>query len=379
MVEGCDITNDMDQFNLPIVSSRKILGIKAKMLKKHLFYFDFLNNPEAFQRALAQDKDIVLTRLDYSKPESEIEETLRIAHGYQIRGNWRDVPDQYRGHKALIERCPNLLAISTGGAGYDTIHVDDCTQAGVLAVNQAGMNAEAVAEHAVGMMLCLTKKIAQVNQALRRDRDWVRRDYMNNDIFGKTLGIVGLGQIGARVAEMCKLAFGMEIIAYHPRITAEEGARRGAQLVSFDELLVQADFVLVSCGLNDETRGMFSTDAFARMKPTAYFVTIGRGGIHDEEALANALTENELAGAGLDVWMEEPPPLGHPLLEFDNVLASPHIAAITPESALKGMTGAGEQWRTILSGQRPPRLINSDVWPAYRERFERIMGFPAAD
>ena len=123
-------------------------------------------------------------------PRSAIEAVLREAHGYQIRGNWRDVPDKYRGHSALIARCPNLLAISTGGAGYDTIHVDDCTKAGVLAVNQAGMNAEAVSEHAVAMMLSLTKKIAQVNQALRRDRDWVRRDFMNNDIFGKTLGIV---------------------------------------------------------------------------------------------------------------------------------------------------------------------------------------------
>ncbi|NKB58485.1 MAG: 3-phosphoglycerate dehydrogenase [Alphaproteobacteria bacterium] len=349
------------------------------MPEKHVFYFDFLTNPEAFEQTLTQDGDIVLTRLDQAMPVGEIEKTLQKTHGYQIRGNWRDVRDEFRGHAEFIARCPNLLAISTGGAGYDTIHVDDCTKAGVLAVNQAGMNAEAVAEHAVGMMLCLTKKIAQVNQALRRDRNWVRRDYMNNDIFGKTLGIVGLGQIGARVAEMCKLAFGMEAIAYHPRISAEEGARRGARLVSFDELLAQSDFVLVACGLNDETRGMFSTEAFARMKPTAYFVTIGRGGIHDEDALAKALTANELAGAGLDVWIEEPPPLGHPLLEFDNVLASPHIAAITPESALKGMTAAGEQWRTIFSGGKPPRLVNTEAWPAYRERFERIMGFPAAD
>ncbi len=349
------------------------------MSKKNIFYFDFLTNPEAFEKTLTQDGNIGLTRLEHSMPETKIEETLKRAHGYQIRGNWRDVPDAYRGHVDLIARCPNLLAISTGGAGYDTIHVDDCTNAGILVVNQAGMNAEAVSEHAVGMMLCLTKKIAQVNQALRRDRDWVRRDYINNDIFGKRLGIVGLGQIGARVAEICKLAFGMDVIAYHPRINKEEAERRGARLVSFDELLVQSDFVLVACGLNDETRGMFDEKAFARMKSTAYFITIGRGGIHDEAALAKALTENQIAGAGLDVWMEEPPPLGHPLLDFDNVLASPHIAAITPESALKAMTGAAEQWRTILSGKRPPRLANPAVWPAYKERFERIMGTPVVE
>jgi len=165
----------------------------------------------------------------------------------------------------------------------------------------------------------------------------------------------------------------------HPRLTADQAAERGAELVAFETALEQSDFVLVACGLNDETRGMFGAEAFARMKPTAYFITIGRGGIHDEAALAGALSEGQLAGAGLDVWIEEPPPLDHPLLKFDNVFASPHIAAITPESALKAMTEAGHQWRLILSGRRPPRLANPDAWPAFRERYERIMGRLAED
>ncbi len=349
------------------------------MPKKHVFYFDFLTDPQAFEDTLTRDGDIELTRLEQTMPDAEIDAVLQRATGYQIRGNWRDVRDAYRGHSALIERCPNLLAMSTGGAGYDTIHVADCTEAGVLVVNQAGMNAEAVSEHAVGMMLSLTKKIAQVNQALRRDRDWVRRDFMNNDIFGKTLGIVGLGQIGARVSEICRVAFGMKVLAAHPRLTSEQAAERGAELVRFDDLLERSDFILVACGLNDETRGMFGAAAFEKMKETAYFITIGRGGIHDEAALATALSEGQLAGAGLDVWIEEPPPLDHPLLKFDNVFASPHIAAITPESALKGMTAAAEQWRTILSGGRPPRLANPQVWPVYKERFKRIMGRAVTD
>jgi len=349
------------------------------MMRKQVFYFNFLTNPQAFEKTLTQDGDIGLTKLTHDMPDTEIDAVLQRAHGYQIRGNWRDVPDDYRGHAALIERCPSLLAISTGGAGYDTIHVDDCTAAGVLAVSQAGMNAEAVAEHAVGMMLSLTKKIAQVNQALRRDRDWVRRDYINNDIYGKTLGIVGLGQIGTRVAEICRLAFGMTILAVHPRLTVEQAAKRGAKLVSLESALEYSDFLLVSCGLNDETRGLFGAGEFERMKPTAYFVTIGRGGIHDEVALADALADGQLAGAGLDVWIDEPPPLDHPLLKFDNVFASPHIAAITPESALKAMTEAANQWRLILSGRRPPRLANPEAWPAFKERFQRIMGTPVEE
>jgi D-3-phosphoglycerate dehydrogenase len=377
MVARREIQSDQHEFEKHHTS--ELRRKRKHMTKKHVFYFDFLTNPRAFKDTLTAGGEIELTRLEQTMPDAKIEAVLRRATGYQIRGNWRDVLDQYRGHTALIERCPNLLAMSTGGAGYDTIHIDDCTKAGVLAVNQAGMNAEAVSEHAVGMMLSLTKKIAQVNQALRRDRDWVRRDFMNNDIFGKTLGIVGLGQIGARVSEICRLAFGMKVLAVHPRLTAEQATERGAELVVFDDLLERSDFVLVACGLNDETRGMFGADAFAKMKETAYFITIGRGGIHDEAALATALSKGQLAGAGLDVWMEEPPPLDHPLLKFDNVFASPHIAAITPESALKGMTAAAEQWRTILSGRRPPRLANPQVWPAYQERFERIMGRPVTD
>jgi D-3-phosphoglycerate dehydrogenase len=114
------------------------------------------------------------------------------------------------------------------------------------------------------------------------------------------------------------------------------------------------------------------------MKPSAYFITIGRGGIHDEDALARALSAGEVAGAGLDVWMQEPPPHDHPLLGFENVLASPHIAALTHESAQKAMTGAAAQWRQILNGEFPPRCVNPTVWPQYAKRFEAIMGRPAA-
>ena len=198
---------------------------------------------------------------------------------------------------------------------------------------------------------------------------------LNNDIFGKTLGVVGLGQIGTRVAEICSTAFRMEVLATHPRITADQAAERHARLVELPELLEKADFVLVACGLSDETRGMFGAAEFAAMKQSAYFITIGRGGIHDEDALAKALTASELAGAGLDVWMQEPPPIDHPLLKFENVLASPHIAAVTDESAQKAMTGAAEQWREILAGQVPTRFINPRVWPDYAKRFEAIMGF----
>ncbi|MBL4720069.1 MAG: hydroxyacid dehydrogenase [Alphaproteobacteria bacterium] len=346
------------------------------MMKK-VCYFERVLDPTLFKQIITQDGDIELSRIDRDMPDSDVDPILSEVIGFHTRGGRILVPENYVIDAAFLARCPKLLAVCTGGAGYDSIVVEDCTNAGILIANQAGLNAEAVAEHALGMMLCLTKQIAQVNAALRRDPDLDRFDYRNSDIFGKTLGIVGLGQIGALVAKICKSAFGMTILATHPRIPPEEAEKRHARLVELPELLEQSDFVLVACGLNDETRGMFGAAEFAAMKQSAYFITIGRGGIHDEDALAKALEAEQIAGAGLDVWMQEPPPIDHPLLKFENVLASPHIAALTHESAQKAMTGAAIQWRQILNGQFPPRCVNPDVWPHFAERYEAAMGQPA--
>ncbi len=346
---------------------------------KYVTYFERLLDPDLFERILTQDGDIELSRVHRDMPESEIKAALSNIYGYHTRGGSQLVPERFRIDRDFIADCPKLLTVCTGGAGYDAINVDDCTDAGILVANQAGLNAEAVAEHAVAMMLCLTKQIAQVNMAMRRDPELDRFAFRNSDIFGKTVGIVGLGQIGMRVAEICKTAFNMEIIATHPRLTPAQAEGRGARLVDLPDLLEAADFVLVSCGLSDETRGMFGMAEFQRMKPNAYFITIGRGGIHDEDALAQALEAGELAGAGLDVWMQEPPPVDHPLLKFENVLASPHIAAVTDESARKAMTGAAEQWRQIFKGEFPPRCVNPAVWPKFAERFESVMGFPVQE
>jgi len=345
---------------------------------KQVCYFERLLDAALFARTLTQDGDIALTRIDREMNDTAVTDALAMVHGYHTRGSRSLIPAHFVIDRDFIARCPNLLAVCTGGAGYDSIDVEDCSEAGILVANQAGLNAQAVAEHAVAMMLCLTKKIAQVNQALRRDPDLDRFAYRNDDIFGQTLGVVGLGHIGARVAEICQTAFGMTVLATHPRLNPDQAAQRNATLVAFPELLEKADFVLVSCGLNDETRGMFGAAEFARMKPSAYFITIGRGGIHDEDALARALQAGQLAGAGLDVWRQEPPPIDHPLLAFDNVLASPHIAALTQQSAQKAMKGAAIQWRQILNGEFPPRCVNPNVWPKFAERFEAIMGRPAS-
>jgi D-3-phosphoglycerate dehydrogenase len=155
-------------------------------------------------------------------------------------------------------------------------------------------------------------------------------------------------------------------------------AARGGEKVDLDELLSRSDYVSVSCPLTRESRGMLGAREFALMQPHAYFITTARGFIHDEAALLEALRNKSIAGAGLDVWSKEPPPPDHPLLQFDNVLASPHTAGVTKEARENMGRIAAEQMLDALDGKRPPRIINPEVWGDYARRFERTFGFAPA-
>ena len=255
-------------------------------------------------------------------------------------------------------------------------NLEDCTRAGVAVVNQAGGNKEGVAEHVMAMLLSLSKRLMLADHAMRRGGDYDRREFMGDDVTGRTIGIVGLGNVGSRVAELCRGLFRMRVLAYDPYLTAETMAARGAEKIDvLEDMLRRADYVSINCPHTKETRGMIGARQYAVMQPHAYFITTARGGIHDEDALAEALRAKIIAGAGLDVWEDEPPPHDHPLLKFDNVLVSPHTAGITRQSRENIAKIAAEQLMGILDGRRPPRLLNPEVWPAYCERFERIMGF----
>jgi D-3-phosphoglycerate dehydrogenase len=202
-----------------------------------------------------------------------------------------------------------------------------------------------------------------------------RNDFMGHDAIGRTIGIIGLGNVGTRVAELCRLLFRMRVLAYDPYLTAEQVAARGAEKMELGALLAQADFVSLNCPRNRETLGLMGAAQFAAMRPNAYFITTARGGIHDEAALADALRERRLAGAGLDVWAHEPPAHDHPLMGFDTVILSPHTAGVTVEARVNMATIAAEQLLGVLDGRRPPRLLNPEAWPAFAARFERILGF----
>ncbi len=167
----------------------------------------------------------------------------------------------------------------------------------------------------------------------------------------------------------------MRVLAYDPYLDAEEMRTRGAAKVELDELLKGADFVSINCPLTEETRGMIGAREYALMRPHAYFITTARGFIHDENALAQALRDKKIAGAGLDVWGKEPPPADHPLLQFDNVLVSAHTAGVTREARVNMARIAAEQVLDALDGKPVKRIVNPLVWPDYAKRFERTFGF----
>ena len=342
---------------------------------KRVFY---VNNVAAqvYLDILAQRPDIKIDKLVNESPESEVEPVLLGAHAYQIGSSRQELVMRLQGYTPLLTRCPDLLVLSTNGAGFDTVSLADATAAGVAVVNQAGGNKEGVAEHVMAMMLGLSKRIVMSGHAMRSGIAYQRQDFMGDDVQGRTIGIIGLGHVGSRVAELCRGLFQMRVVAYDPYQTAEQIAAKGAEkTATLEALLRTVDYVSVNCPHTAETRGMLGAAQFAMMQNHAYFITTARGGIHDENALAKALTAKQIAGAGLDVWEDEPPAADHPLLGFDNVLVSPHTAGITRQSRHNIARIAAEQMLNILDGKKPPRLLNPEVWVVYSDRFARILGF----
>jgi D-3-phosphoglycerate dehydrogenase / 2-oxoglutarate reductase len=342
---------------------------------KRVLFFERLQDP-IWTEMLTAHNDIVIDKRKFTAPEAENYAALAKAHAYQVTSTRDEVPAIFQVHDDLLGRCPRLLLVCTYGAGYDTVDLEACTRAGVVAVNQAGANKEAVAEHALSMMIAVYKRIGEQDRIMRRTHDFTRAGLMGRNIQGKTLGIIGLGHIGTRMAELCGKLFEMPVLAYDPYLTEQQFRERGARKVSLETLLRQSDIVSIHCPLSQETRGMLGAGEFAMMKRQSILVATSRGGIHDEAALNEALESGHLAGAGLDVWEREPPPLEHPLLARDNVIASPHTAGVTRESRRETARFAAEQILTVFRGEKPPRLLNPEVWPRFVERYESILGMP---
>ncbi len=305
-------------------------------------------NPVMAER-LQREPDLELKTVDRDGPDEGVWPDLGRAHAFQVSSAKDELPRRWFVTPELLSRCPNLLVVSSNGAGYDTVDVPACTKAGVLVVNQAGGNAQSVAEHTIGLMLDVTRRMSENDRLLRSERGFSREDIMGYEMSEKTVGIVGIGHIGTRVARLAR-AFDMTVLAVDPFLTEEEIGRRGATAVTREELLERSDFVTLHCPRNKDTVDMMDADAFARMKKGAIFVSTARGGIHNEAALLKALQSGHLGGAGLDVWDMEPPPLDHPLLGLRNVVATFHTAGVTHEARRNMALFAAEQIVGILKG-----------------------------
>jgi D-3-phosphoglycerate dehydrogenase len=196
---------------------------------------------------------------------------------------------------------------------------------------------------------------------------------MGNEVKGLTIGIVGVGNIGRRVAHLAK-AFGMQVIGCDPKLTDDEIGKRGATPVSFEQLVTQSDVVSVHCPRSPETLNLFGAQQFRAMKKGAVFLSTARGGIHDESALVEALRDKHLSGAGLDVWTVEPPAIDNPLLSLPNVTATYHTAGVTHEARRNAARMGAEQIEGLLRCERAPRMANPEVWPVFAERYKKMFG-----
>ena len=345
---------------------------------KRLVFFEDWMDTSAAMKIFETVEDIQVQKLHYDDRTEENDVAMSRTHGYQVQPR-TELQIPWFPDSDLIGRAPNLVAVSSAGAGFDYIDVAALTKAGIAVVNQTGTNKESVAEHALGMMLTVSKKMIQADRRIRREHNVDRWELIGTEMLHKKLGVVGIGQIGSRTAELCKLAFKMDIVAYDPYLTEEEINQRGAKKVDFNTLLAESDFITVHCPRTDETLGMFGAKEFKAMKNNAVFVITARGGIVNEPELAVALASNDILGAGVDVFWEEPTSPDNCLMGLDNILVTPHHAGITIEANKNMAVGAAEQWITLLRGGVPPRLVNPDVWPDYQDRFEGIMGFRPSD
>ena len=254
-----------------------------------------------------------------------------------------------------ISAAKSLKVIARAGVGLDNVDVPAATQAGVMVVNAPTSNITSAAELAVGLLLATARNIAPANQALKAGA-WKRSKYGGVELLDKKVGVVGFGRIGQLVAERLK-GFGMEILAYDPYVSAQRAGQLGAQLVTLDELLEQSDFITVHLPKTPETVGLIGKEALAKVKPTVRVINAARGGIVDEEALAEALAEGRVAGAGIDVFAKEPT-TESPLFEHESVVVTPHLGASTEEAQEKAGVAVARSVRLALGGDLVPDAVN---------------------
>ena len=268
---------------------------------------------------------------------------------------------------AEIQLGSRLEVIGRPGAGVDSVDVRAASAAGIPVVYTPEGPTESVVEHTLGFMVVLAKQMLQADAAVRRGDFGFRRRVTGTELWGKTLGIIGGGHIGSRVAEVCSRAFKMTVLIYDPYLAEDQARACGGHLCgSLDQVVGDSDFVSIHTPLTPDTRGLIGRRELALMKPTAFLINTSRGPVVDEQALIEALSERRIAGAGLDVFEKEPPAADCPLFALDNVTLTPHMASFTDEGRYRMGVTVVQQVLDVLGGSRPQYLANPEVWERRR-------------
>jgi D-3-phosphoglycerate dehydrogenase len=269
--------------------------------------------------------------------------------------------------RPVLDTARRLKVIAKHGAGVDNIDIAAATALGIVVANVPGGNADAVAEGTVALMLATLRRVPEVHRLVTNGGYAARFTLQFGQLFGRTLGLIGIGNIGARVARICAGGFRMRVLAYDPGLSAAAVAERGAEKVDdLPALFAAADVISLHLPLRETTRHLIGSAALARMKPTAILVNAARGALVDEAALTEALHDGQIAGAGLDVLEIEPPLPDNPLLTLPNVVLSPHTAGNTVEAARQLALASADIVIAVLSGQKPEGLLNPEAWERRR-------------
>lgn len=295
--------------------------------------------------------------------QGAIREAVRGAAAVAVR-----YPARLRGD--AIREGNDLLVISTSGRGTDAIDIQAATTKGVAVVNNPGLGAVPVSEHTVGLMLDLAKQITRSDIRARLGEGWAEGHRSTRfHLEGRTLGVIGCGQIGTEVARKCVAAFRMRVLVYDPYVPPSKAEAVGATWVKeLGPLLREADFVSLHPELTEETRGMIGEAELRQMRRDAFLINTARGPVVQQAALIRALKDGWIAGAALDVFEPEPPSPDSPLYELENLILTPHVAGVTVEAKRDLAVSAATQILQVLRGERPPHLVNPEVWGRLERR-----------
>ncbi len=315
---------------------------------------DFPVAMEPVKRALAGVAPVRAVALPF-RPLTEEEEVLFAeklngAEGILLRPGYIAA--------SLLDLLPDLRVVAVHGAGVDQVDVAACTQRGVLVTNTPGANANAVAELTLGLILSLARRIPQAASRVGAERVWGEARHTGVELKGKTLGLIGIGQVGSRLTKMA-LAMGMKVLAHDPGLKSEEIKARGARPTRYDTLLGRADFITLHAPLTPKTHHLIDRQAISKMKKGAFLVNAARGPLVDEAALARALKSGRIGGAALDVLEGEPPDPESAIFGAPNLILTPHMAGSTHECLEAIATWAGADIARVLSGKKPRYPVNS--------------------